>query len=334
MRSRGRRTIRPSLETALVVQGLECRRLLSGIEGAHDPRDWLPANHGEFVQVPSHDELRQESGPLLKTGDSRAPSLESNNGGVTLRPSPSDRPSPGGPARNADIGASDLGESRDRTTPTDLGKPAVIPSELLAVLRIEPRPSDAPAQRLATVLGSGEHWGDVPSGALDHTAGPGELVAVRSQQRASEGSQGAADLGPAGAAAGRIRAAGIRRAGRVEAASGPEELVLESGPGQEPRLSPRNSELLTDFLPFDRSCLAEAIDRFLAEFEGLGADLADWQSSTGMLPVLAAVTLTAVASEVARRRSRAGAPAATTEDEDEGWARLPGFPGAWSFAES
>jgi hypothetical protein len=112
------------------------------------------------------------------------------------------------------------------------------------------------------------------------------------------------------------------------------ELVFESGLSQEPPPSPRNSELLTDFLPFDRSGLAAAIDHFLTEFEGLGAELADWRASAGVLPALAAVTIAVVASDLVRRRSRGGQGEASAADEDEGLARSLGFPGTWSFADS
>src|SRR5262249_33173811 len=114
----------------------------------------------------------------------------------------------------------------------------------------------------------------------------------------------------------------------------PAELIPGSGPAQVPAPPPQGSELLTDFLPFDRSCLADAIDRFLDEFQGLGAELADWSYSRGVLPALAAVTLAAVASNVARRRSSGGQPTAAEADEDEGLAPSPGFPGAWSLAET
>jgi hypothetical protein len=107
-----------------------------------------------------------------------------------------------------------------------------------------------------------------------------------------------------------------------------------TGPSQVSTPSPRGSELLTDFLPFNRSSLAEAIDRFLVEFEGLGAELADWRSSTGVFPALAAVTIAAVASDVVCRRSHGGRREAVEEEHNECFARSPSFPGGWSFAET
>jgi hypothetical protein len=107
-----------------------------------------------------------------------------------------------------------------------------------------------------------------------------------------------------------------------------------SGPTQVPAPPPQGSELLTDFLPVDRSCLADAVDRFLDEFEGLGAELADWPSSTSVLPALAALTLAAVASNLARRQSSAGPTTAAEAEDDERLARSPGFPGAWNLAET
>jgi hypothetical protein len=167
---------------------------------------------------------------------------------------------------------------------------------------------------------------------LENPTEPDEQAAGGGEKRALEGSHGRADLGPPGAAA--LRMAWLRGARRVDVDSDSVELIFESGLGPEPAPSPRNSELLTDFLPFDRSGLAAAIDQFLAEFEGLGAELADWRSSTGVLPGLAAVTIAVVASDLARRRSRSGQTEASAADEDEGLAQSLGFPGAWSFADS
>jgi hypothetical protein len=180
-------------------------------------------------------------------------------------------------------------------------------------------------------MGWGDHGSDAPPRGFENTPDPEEQVASGGVKPALEGWHGRADLGPPGAAA--LGMAGLRGARKVEADPDSVELAFESRLSQEPAPSPRNSGLLTDFLPFDRSGLAEAIEQFLAEFEGLGAELADWQSSTGVLPALATVTVAVVASELARRRSRGAQPEASAAEEDEGLARSLGFPGTWSFAD-
>jgi hypothetical protein len=131
-----------------------------------------------------------------------------------------------------------------------------------------------------------------------------------------------------------LHLAWLRGAPKVDADSESVELVSESGLSQESAPAPRKSELLTDFLPFDRSGLAAAIDQFLDQFEGLGAELAEWRASTGVLPALAAVTIAAVASDLARRRSRGGQTESSAAEEDEGLARSLGLPGTWNFADS
>jgi hypothetical protein len=103
---------------------------------------------------------------------------------------------------------------------------------------------------------------------------------------------------------------------------------------EEPVPSPRGSDLLAGFLPLDRAALERAVDRFLSEFERLGAELTGGASATGLVPALAAVTIAALALEVVRRRRSADDPArlCTTDDEDD----LLGFPAGptcWSLGE-
>src|SRR5208337_2734372 len=52
-----------------------------------------------------------------------------------------------------------------------------------------------------------------------------------------------------------------------------ESLNMETGAGDMEMPSLRYSDLLTEFLPFDRSFVENAIDRFLDRFESLGAEL-------------------------------------------------------------
>ena len=96
--------------------------------------------------------------------------------------------------------------------------------------------------------------------------------------------------------------------------------------------SPRCSDLLTEFLPFDRARIEDAIDRFLAPLEGLGEELASWSPSMGLLPAAALVATTALATEVVRRRIGVGRTA--DEEGGEDLARFPGHPWAWGLGES
>jgi hypothetical protein len=101
---------------------------------------------------------------------------------------------------------------------------------------------------------------------------------------------------------------------------------------EEPAPAPRSSDLLTDFLPFDRASLEQAIDRFLDRFEVLGTELTDGSSPPGLLPAAAVVATAALATEVVRRRSRSGQ--AGTEEGADDPVRFPGYPHAWSYGEA
>ena len=114
-----------------------------------------------------------------------------------------------------------------------------------------------------------------------------------------------------------------------------ESLNMETGAGDVEMPSLRCSDLLTEFLPFDRSFVENAIDRFLDRFESLGGELTDLRETTSLVPAVAATALTTLAVEVALRRWRArdeanGAPA---EDAEEELARFAGFPNLWSLGE-
>ncbi len=114
-----------------------------------------------------------------------------------------------------------------------------------------------------------------------------------------------------------------------------ESLDRQAGAGVVEMPSLRSADLLTEFLPFDRSFVENAIDRFLDRFESLGADLTDLRETTNLVPAVAASGLTALAVEVALRRWRArdeakGDPA---EDAEEELARYAGFPNLWSLGE-
>jgi hypothetical protein len=108
--------------------------------------------------------------------------------------------------------------------------------------------------------------------------------------------------------------------------------VIDMRAPQEATPSPRSADLLTDFLPFDRASLEDAIDRFLAPLEDLGVELANWRPSTGLIQAAAFVATATVATEVVRRRLRGGE--AAEEDADGAFARYPDHPWAWSLGES
>jgi hypothetical protein len=108
--------------------------------------------------------------------------------------------------------------------------------------------------------------------------------------------------------------------------------LIEAATVQEASPSPRCADLLTEFLPFDRASLEEAIDRFLAPLEDLGAELANWRPSAGLGPAAAFIVTATVATEVVRRRLRGRA--ATGNEGEEVLARFPDYPWAWSLGES
>jgi hypothetical protein len=111
------------------------------------------------------------------------------------------------------------------------------------------------------------------------------------------------------------------------------------GDGESPASAPRRSDLLSDFLPFDRGSLEDAFDRFFEQLDDLddGASGPDDASRAIRGPWLVAATVGAL--ELGRRYWRRG----RGEDEDDaGWgetpeegegadddARFPGRPGSW-----
>jgi hypothetical protein len=116
-----------------------------------------------------------------------------------------------------------------------------------------------------------------------------------------------------------------------EARSDVEGVITEPASIEGPVPSPRHAGPLTEFLPFDRASLEDAIDRFLAPLEDLGTELVDWRPSPGLVQVAAFVTTATVATEVVRRRL--GVRRATEDAGEEAFARFPGHPSAWGFGE-
>jgi hypothetical protein len=116
-----------------------------------------------------------------------------------------------------------------------------------------------------------------------------------------------------------------------EARSDVEGVITEPASIEGPVPSPRHAGPLTEFLPFDRASLEDAIDRFLAPLEDLGTELVDWRPSPGLVQVAAFVTTATVATEVVRRRLEVRR--ATDDAGEEAFARFPGHPSAWGFGE-
>jgi hypothetical protein len=332
---RGRPRVRPhpSLGTALAVHILEDRRLLSGLAGGLAPRRSLPGGHAEVVLVTAHEALRQESGTYLKATYTHGTSAESNGSGVPIRPSLVERRAAGDVNRGTETASGVLNEPRDRGIARDLSDPAAIPKELPGTLRLEPRSSDVLSPQLAPAGGSSDHLGNALSSALDHTSVPEELIAGHGERRGLEGFHSAADLGISVTPARALHAVLVRGASRSDdRPSEPLRLDLEVGSGSDSAPAPRSSGLLTDFLPFDRSSLAEAIDRFLVQFEDIRAELSEWPSPSGVLSAAAAIASVTLASEAARRsRLRGDRRTSTGEDGHDEFARLPGFPDAWTL---
>jgi hypothetical protein len=65
--------------------------------------------------------------------------------------------------------------------------------------------------------------------------------------------------------------------------------------------APHRSDLLTDFLPYDRAALEQAIDRFLARCDDLGAELARANGPADLLTEILAVAVAITAAKVGLR---------------------------------
>jgi hypothetical protein len=108
--------------------------------------------------------------------------------------------------------------------------------------------------------------------------------------------------------------------------------IREARAREEPPLSLRCADLLTEFLPFNRAALEDAIDSFLDPLEALGSEWASWSPSSSLFPTAAIIVTTALAAEVVRRRARSGRR--TAEEGDEDLARFPGYASAWGLGET
>jgi hypothetical protein len=117
----------------------------------------------------------------------------------------------------------------------------------------------------------------------------------------------------------------------VEGDGGAPALGDEPRPVGEPA-PPHCADLLTEFFPFGRASLEDAVDRFLAPFDGLSSELVHWQSPASLIPAATAIAAALLAREAVLRRARAGMVA--REECQEKFARFPGYPVSWGLAES
>jgi hypothetical protein len=138
--------------------------------------------------------------------------------------------------------------------------------------------------------------------------------------------------GPAIAVAARVRMTAGSDIPEMGTRSSADGEIIGPRDVQEPTPPPRCADLLTEFLPFDRAVLEDAIDHFLAPLEDLGTELVNWSPSAGLLPAATLVATAALAMEAVRQRIRGGQ--AVGEEADEDFARFPGYPKAWRLGES
>jgi hypothetical protein len=293
-------------------------------EGAKSTRSVRPGGEGDSSAIDGGESGR--GGPYSVT------SLEAIQSALIPRSNP-----PGGSNRNPGTGlsgASELsaGDERPIAAPGEAGGPEDS-GATAAVVEVE--------GTLHGSWGPGQAAGS-PNPLRSSAAGPGGGSLGRSAVDAlwslngSTLAGGEAGVSPTLLGWYRLGAPGPRAGGRLGFPTGAEGLDLGLDLG-EAMPSPRNSDLLTDFLPFDRSSLEEAIDRFLDSFEGLGAELAEWPSLAGLVPAATAIVLASLASTAARRGGPAGRGAgrrAGEEGEDPDLLRFPGHPGLWGLGES
>jgi hypothetical protein len=128
----------------------------------------------------------------------------------------------------------------------------------------------------------------------------------------------------------------IRGAGVIPRGAGRPEIVPPSdeGAGADRDVpDPQRADLLSHFLPFDRSALEDALDRFLDSSAGLGAAMSGGMGPLSVVPALLALAVSILACDVALhlRRSRGDERLA---DGDAGPLHFPGLPGLRSRSRS
>lgn len=113
-------------------------------------------------------------------------------------------------------------------------------------------------------------------------------------------------------------------------------MSVDPGLGAKAEAAPRRSDLLSDFLPFDRRSLEDAFDQFFDQLEDLGDGVPAPRDSTHTIPDSLILAAAIGALELGRRywrRRRVSGEAGrdeTTEGADDGDGRYSGWPGHWS----
>jgi hypothetical protein len=129
MRSRDRLTVRCIWEPALGVEGLEERRLLSGIEGGPGQGSRLAGDYAEVSITPLPGMTGQESGMNVEGADSQWLSGESNLSDAILSPDLGDGQAPGGPTQSADRASDILQQPGSERARSDGGEEVDSPNE-------------------------------------------------------------------------------------------------------------------------------------------------------------------------------------------------------------
>jgi hypothetical protein len=141
---------------------------------------------------------------------------------------------------------------------------------------------------------------------------------------------------PEGASSSGVPLGPIRGDGVIQRGTGRPEIGLPSDEraGSDSDLAdPQRADLLSHFLPFDRSVLEDALDRFLDSYAGLGAAMSGGTGPLSVVPALMALAVSILACDVALhlRRSRGDGRLA---EGDAGPLHFPGLPGLWSRSRS
>ncbi len=372
MRSRGRLAFRPRLANAVGVDWLECRQLLSGVGQSLDVADVAPtravASPALASRVPAPPTNLPDV-PSAPTADTAKAAGNSGESASTLAQPTTAAASPafsGGETSRSDSGEAVTHAVGVSSQPTGSNSANAVAGAGV-VSPTEQTPGDEGPTAPTSEPAVAEQPGDVgwaigaglsPNGRLDGATAmaPAEpALALAPAVTVASGTATAplANVGLSAVAAatdgalltsdGAVRDTVTAASSPTRVCTGPDTptngvrsdgdgTAIETRSIDEPAPSPRCADLLTEFLPFDRASLEDAIDRFLAPFEELGAGLASWQSPTNLLPAATIVVTVALTSEVARRRANRGET--TREVGEEAFAQIPGYPSSWSLGES
>lgn len=314
MRSRGGRSFRPGVATVIGVDILEARKLLSE---AGRPGDVAEVDRAAAV-VSSASE---RDASARDVGDAAAHADQASaRAGI-----------PGGPGAGL-AGPAELTPGDERPAGSASAPPVADPPGdpgMMIAAGLAPgvaaAPSDPPS---ATMVASP----DLSPGAGGPPRADGRLSPLPAGADGAllNDDVAAAEPGIARAVRVRLTAGADLEAGAARSGGGGE--IAATGQVDEPAPIHRGADLLTDFVPIGREALEDAIDRFLAPLEDLGAELASWPASTSVIPAAAMVVAGTLAAEALRRRIRGGRAEVAEADED--FARFPGHPGPWRWGGS